>query len=130
MVLYSRANRYKLIYRTSFFVAFYRTLQWVRGASPIIIHINLDKVLKFLVEDTHYRNQFETGTSGGSMDIQARKSWEVRALKFVFTYCADKYKIKSTEYGLSKFVFCLCLESLCIQLLCFLVLAMIPAKML
>jgi len=54
-----------------------RTLQWVRSASPIIIHINLDKVLKFLVKDTDYRNRFETGTSGGSTDMEARKSWEL-----------------------------------------------------
>ena len=57
---------------------FLRTLQWVRSAAPIIIHINLDKVLQFLVKDTHYRNQFETGTSGGSTDLNARSSWEVR----------------------------------------------------
>lgn len=50
----------------------------MRSAAPIIIHINLDKVLRFLVKDTHYRNQFETGTSGGSTDLVARKSWEVR----------------------------------------------------
>lgn len=49
----------------------------MRSAAPIIIHINLDKVLKFLVEDSHYRNQFETGTSGGSTDLAARTSWEV-----------------------------------------------------
>ena len=56
----------------------FRTLQWVCSAAPIIIHVNLDRVLKFLVDDTHYRNRFETGTSGGSTDIVARKSLEVR----------------------------------------------------
>ena len=35
-------------------------------------------MLKFLVDDTHYRNRFETGTSGGSTDIVAKKSLEVR----------------------------------------------------
>ena len=55
----------------------FRTLQWVRSAAPIIIHVNLDRVLK-LVDDTHYRNRFETGTSGGSTDIVAKKSLEVR----------------------------------------------------
>ena len=60
------------------FILFHRTLHWVRSAAPIIIHINLDRVLKFLVKDTHYRNRFETGTSGGSTDKVARKSWEVR----------------------------------------------------
>ena len=69
----------------SFSPFLHRTLQWVRSASPIIIHINLDKVLKFLVEDTHYRNRFETGTSGGSTDKVARKSWEVRGVTVVVT---------------------------------------------
>jgi len=64
-------------------ILLHRTLQWVRSASPIIIHINLDKVLKFLVEDTNYRNRFET--SSGSTYMEARKSWEVRSVKFVVT---------------------------------------------
>ena len=56
----------------------FRTLQWVCSVAPIIIHINLERVLKFLVDDTHYWNRLETGTSGGSTDIVARKSLEVR----------------------------------------------------
>ena len=56
----------------------FRTLQWVCSVAPIIIHINLERVLKFLVDDTHNRNRFETGTSGGSADIVAKKSLEVR----------------------------------------------------
>ena len=55
----------------------FRTLQWVRQDAPIIIHVNLDHALRFLVEDTHYRNLFEVGTGGGSTDFSARKSWEV-----------------------------------------------------
>ena len=35
-------------------------------------------MLKFLVDDTHYLNRLETDTSGGSTDIVARKSLEVR----------------------------------------------------
>lgn len=49
-----------------------------RHESPIIIHVNLDKTLKYLLSDTHYRNRFETGTSGGSIDLTARSSWEDR----------------------------------------------------
>ena len=73
------------------FILLHRTLQWVRSASPIIIHINLDRVLQFLVEDTHYRNRFETGTSGGSIDMEARKSWEVRSVTIVITNCEDNH---------------------------------------
>ena len=49
-----------------------RTLQWVRQDAPIIIHVNLDRALRFLVEDTHYRNIFEIGAG-----FSARRSWEV-----------------------------------------------------
>ena len=59
------------------FYLHHRTMHWVRGAAPIIIHVNLDTCLHFLVSDTHYRNRFETGTSGGSLDKLARMSWEV-----------------------------------------------------
>ena len=50
-------------------------------------------MLKFLVEDTHYRNRFETGTSGGSNYMAARKSWEVRIVTIGITNC----EINSTE---------------------------------
>ena len=35
-------------------------------------------MLKFLVDDTHYRNLFETHTGSGSLDKTARSSWEVK----------------------------------------------------
>ena len=55
----------------------YRTLLWVKLSAPIIIHVHLDRVLGFLVKDTHYRNLFETLTGSGSTDQHARASWEV-----------------------------------------------------
>ncbi|KAL9974559.1 hypothetical protein ACROYT_G011609 [Oculina patagonica] len=80
-----------------------RTLQWVRSASPIIIHINLDKVLKFLVEDTHYRNRFETGTGelGGSTDMVARKSWEDRIFNNAYNSSSPSERVK---YGVLNIV--------------------------
>lgn len=78
-----------------------RTLQWVRSAAPIIIHINLDKVLRFLVKDTHYRNQFETGTSGGSTDLVARKSWEDRIFKKSYKHSSPSERVK---YGVLNIV--------------------------
>ncbi|XP_078367212.1 uncharacterized protein LOC144651186 isoform X2 [Oculina patagonica] len=78
-----------------------RTLQWIRSASPIIIHINLDKVLKFLVEDTHYRNRFETGTSGGSTDKVARKSWEDRIFNNAYNSSSPSERVK---YGVLNIV--------------------------
>ena len=36
------------------------------------------QALNFLVNDTHYRNQFETSTSGGCLSTSARTGWEDR----------------------------------------------------
>lgn len=52
------------------------TLAWIRELAPIIVHVNLDKMLQFMENDTHYRNQFETGASGGLLNTDVRKKWE------------------------------------------------------
>ena len=44
-------------------------LKYIRDEAPIIIHFNLAKCIGFFVNDTHYRNQFETATSGGLLNI-------------------------------------------------------------
>eukprot|EP00438_Fugacium_kawagutii_P021371 Skav232418 [mRNA] locus=scaffold189:28457:30469:+ [translate_table: standard] len=33
------------------------TLAWIREMAPIIVHLDLSKMLKFMEADTHYRNQ-------------------------------------------------------------------------
>lgn len=43
---------------------------------PIIIHFKVKNIIDFLVSDDHYRNQFETGTSGGSLNKINRTNWE------------------------------------------------------
>ena len=78
-----RKTKYYKIANLKFFfftlpIYYFRTLQWIRRDAPIIIHLKLDRVLKFLVDDTHYRNLFETHTGSGSLDKTARSSWEVR----------------------------------------------------
>jgi len=78
-----------------------KTLQWVRSASPIIIHINLDRVLKFLVEDTNYRNRFETGTRGDSSYMEARKSWEDRIFNNAYQSSPPSERVK---YGVLNIV--------------------------
>ena len=57
-----------------------RALRYIRDEAPIIIHINLDQGnrLRMLSIDTHYRNQFETGTSNGTLDHSTRQGWESR----------------------------------------------------
>merc|ERR1719162_1238512 len=52
------------------------TLAWIRELAPLLVHCNLDKMLPFMEGDTHYRNQFETGASGGLLNTEVRKKWE------------------------------------------------------
>eukprot|EP00927_Polykrikos_kofoidii_P062891 TRINITY_DN57695_c0_g1_i1.p1 TRINITY_DN57695_c0_g1~~TRINITY_DN57695_c0_g1_i1.p1 ORF type:complete len:663 (+),score=122.06 TRINITY_DN57695_c0_g1_i1:91-2079(+) len=52
------------------------TLAWIREMAPIIVHLNLDKMMQFLEKDTHYRNQFETARSGGLLKPAVREKWE------------------------------------------------------
>eukprot|EP00408_Alexandrium_pacificum_P067218 CAMPEP_0171177750 /NCGR_PEP_ID=MMETSP0790-20130122/12400_1 /TAXON_ID=2925 /ORGANISM="Alexandrium catenella, Strain OF101" /LENGTH=628 /DNA_ID=CAMNT_0011642657 /DNA_START=16 /DNA_END=1904 /DNA_ORIENTATION=- len=62
------------------------TLAWIRELAPIIIHLDLKKMLQFLEKDTHYKNQFETATSGGLLKPEVRKKWE----RDLFAGCYDK----------------------------------------
>ena len=43
-------------------------LGWVQDLAPVIIHVNLDTVGRFLESDEYYRSQFETKTSCGWLD--------------------------------------------------------------
>jgi len=52
------------------------TLAWIRELAPILVHVNLDKMMGFMESDTHYRNQFETATSGGLLKPAVREKWE------------------------------------------------------
>lgn len=54
----------------------YMSLAWIRELAPVVIHLNLDKILQFMETDTHYRNQFETGTGGGTLSTSTRSRWE------------------------------------------------------
>jgi len=54
----------------------WKTLAWIRELAPIVIHVDLDKLLEHMESDTHYRNQFETGTGGGTVDTTKRSQWE------------------------------------------------------
>jgi len=52
------------------------TLAWIREMAPIIVHVDLNKMITFMENDTHYRNQFETATSGGLLKPAVREKWE------------------------------------------------------
>ena len=45
-------------------------LAWIREMAPIIVHVDLSKMLKFMEEDTHYRNQLLVVVYGYKM-VQA-----------------------------------------------------------
>ncbi|CAJ1445323.1 unnamed protein product [Effrenium voratum] len=53
-------------------------LNWVQDLAPVIIHVNLDSVGRFLESDDYYRSQFETKTSNGALDDGnlTRIGWE------------------------------------------------------
>jgi hypothetical protein len=50
-------------------------LEYVKKEAPIIIHLN-QVSLNRLAKDSHYRNLFETGTSGGNINTHVRSTWE------------------------------------------------------
>ncbi|CAE7205062.1 ANK2 [Symbiodinium sp. CCMP2456] len=53
-------------------------LSWIQDLAPVIIHVNIDTVGRFLESDEYYRSQFETKTSYGAIDEgnQTRIAWE------------------------------------------------------
>lgn len=55
-----------------------KVLAYIRDEAPIVIHVDLVKYVSCFQADTHYRNQFETRTTGGSSDLGKRKAWESR----------------------------------------------------
>jgi len=57
-------------------VDLWMTLAYIRELAPIIIHLNLSKMMPFMEADTHYRNQFETNSSGGLLKPKVREKWE------------------------------------------------------
>jgi hypothetical protein len=48
---------------------------YLENYAPIIVHIHVSRYMEFFVKDTHYRNQFETKTSSGSLSHGARTGW-------------------------------------------------------
>lgn len=53
----------------------HQCLDYIQNDAPIIIHLH-QSTLSLLNHDTHYRNMFETRTSGGNRDFASRRNWE------------------------------------------------------
>ena len=60
-----------------------QVLSYIRDEAPLVIHIHLDRHIDKLLADTHYRNQFDTKTSCGTLSEATRIEWEVWLLLFV-----------------------------------------------
>jgi len=57
-------------------VDLWTTLAFIREQAPVVVQIHLHKLMDFFEKDTHYRNQFETGTSHGTLSGSTRQGWE------------------------------------------------------
>ena len=77
------------------------TLDYIRDEAPIIIHFHVDKCLQFFLKDTHYRNQFETGTSSGTLNRQTRTQWENSLFENAYNDAKDAERCK---YGVMNVV--------------------------
>eukprot|EP00928_Gymnodinium_smaydae_P096473 TRINITY_DN8533_c0_g2_i5.p1 TRINITY_DN8533_c0_g2~~TRINITY_DN8533_c0_g2_i5.p1 ORF type:complete len:670 (+),score=154.93 TRINITY_DN8533_c0_g2_i5:55-2010(+) len=71
-------------------------LAWVRDFAPIIVHFWFDRMAKFLEEDTHYRSQFETGSSCGLNNRKTRERWERDLFQGAYDGCSD---FERPKYG-------------------------------
>lgn len=78
-----------------------KTLRYISLSAPILIHFNPEKVLKFFVNDRFYRNQFETGTSGGTLCRKTRIGWEDKIFDSIYHHSNDFDRVK---YGVLNIV--------------------------
>jgi hypothetical protein len=78
-----------------------KTTKYISLSAPIVIHFSPPKVMKFFVKDTHYRNQFETGTSGGTLSRPTRVGWEDKCFNSIYHDSSDFDRCK---YGVLNIV--------------------------
>ncbi len=69
-------------------------LHYLRDDAPLIIHVSMTKIAPFLSSDTHYRNQFETGTSGGTLNHSSRVQWEDRLFNEMYHHAPNGERVK------------------------------------
>lgn len=71
-------------------------INYIEHIAPINIHVNLDKTLAHLCNDTHYRNLFETTTTGGRNCLTSRTEWENVLFKGIYH---DAEPFERVKYG-------------------------------
>jgi Protein of unknown function (DUF3626) len=79
----------------------HRTLLWIRNEAPIIVHVDLPSVFDKLLGDSHYRNQFETNTSRGTLSHDTRTGWEDRLFGKMY---AGAKPVERVKYGVLNIV--------------------------
>lgn len=52
------------------------------------------RYMEFFLKDTHYRNQFETGKSSGSLSRTSRVQWEDRMFDKMYSKAKDFERVK------------------------------------
>jgi len=72
-----------------------KTLDFIREQAPLIIHIDLETMMRYFESDTHYRNQFETHSSGGCLSNDTRREWEENL--FGDAYDDKKYNVEGFD---------------------------------
>lgn len=73
---------------------------YIEHHAPLIIHVHILKYMQFFVNDTHYRNQFETGKTSGCNNLTTRGGWETK----MFDKKYDKAeKTQRPKYGTINF---------------------------
>eukprot|EP00928_Gymnodinium_smaydae_P082424 TRINITY_DN6576_c0_g1_i2.p1 TRINITY_DN6576_c0_g1~~TRINITY_DN6576_c0_g1_i2.p1 ORF type:complete len:641 (-),score=147.14 TRINITY_DN6576_c0_g1_i2:46-1902(-) len=78
-----------------------RVLAYIRDEAAIIVHIDLASRLPKLLKDSHYRNQFETGSTRGSSNLEKRRSWEDRLFSGIYENAEAVDRVK---YGVLNMV--------------------------
>lgn len=75
---------------------FEQVLLYIRDRAPIIIHVNLDGITRFLCKDTHYRNCFEVGrmNSGVGINCSSRVRWENRMFNNIYNNSSPYERVK------------------------------------
>lgn len=73
---------------------------YIENYAPIIIHCHVSKHMQFFIKDTHYRSQFETNKSSGSLSRSSRINWEDRMFDKKYSKATDFERVK---YGVINF---------------------------
>lgn len=78
-----------------------RVIQYVRDEAPIIIHVHIEQLIHYFLNDTHYRNQFETNRSCGYLSHSTRMQWEKRMFHKIYD---DSPGFERVKYGVLNMV--------------------------